>query len=153
MALDSAYDQQWLQTALRKGSDGKIALVTDDSINPRERIQLTVAAEVAKASNKIQVRWPYPVLDEAQLEYATIETVNGAGLPVGTSVGSFTAVSGTLAGKDLVIELTLAGTDVSLDTIAEDELVQIEQINDTQVGYGGEAGGCRVGGRRGGRQA
>ena len=101
-----------------------------------ERIQLTVAAEVAKASNKIQVRWPYPVLDEAQLEYATIETVNGAGLPVGTSIGSFTAVSGTLAGKDLVIELTLAGTDVALDTIAEDELVQIEQINDTQVGYG-----------------
>ena len=35
-----------------------------------------------------------------------------------------------------MIELTLAGTDVSLDTIAEDELVQIEQINDTQVGYG-----------------
>ena len=101
-----------------------------------ERIQLTVAAEVAKASNKIQVRWPYPVLDEAQLEYATIETVNGVGLPVGTSIGSFTAVSGTLAGKDLVIELTLAGTDVALDTIAEDELVQIEQINDTQVGYG-----------------
>ena len=32
-------------------------------------------------------------------------------MPVGTSVGSFTAVSGTLAGKDLVIELTLAGTD------------------------------------------
>ena len=36
MALDSQYDQQWLQTALRKGSDGKIALVTDDRVNPRE---------------------------------------------------------------------------------------------------------------------
>ena len=36
MTLDSEYDQQWLQTALRKGSDGKIALVTDNRVNPRE---------------------------------------------------------------------------------------------------------------------
>ena len=36
MALDSEYDQQWLQRALRKGSDRKIALLTNDSINPRE---------------------------------------------------------------------------------------------------------------------
>jgi hypothetical protein len=36
MALDSDYDKQWLRTALRKGSDGRIALVTDNSVNPRQ---------------------------------------------------------------------------------------------------------------------
>ena len=47
-----------------------------------ERMQLTVAAAVAKASNKIQVRWPYPVLDEAQLEFATM---GGSHLPPTTA--------------------------------------------------------------------
>jgi hypothetical protein len=30
-------------------------------------MQLTVAANVAKGANKIQVRWPYPVINEALL--------------------------------------------------------------------------------------
>ena len=47
MTLDSAYDQQWLQTALRKGSDGKIALVTDDRVNPRELKRFREALRLA----------------------------------------------------------------------------------------------------------
>ena len=45
-------------------------------------------------------------------------------------------MSGTIAKKDLVIELTLAGTEVALADISEDELVQVEQIDDTEIGYG-----------------
>eukprot|EP01046_Picozoa_sp_COSAG06_P120942 COSAG06_NODE_68385_length_229_cov_2.746154_2_plen_55_part_01 len=48
MALDSEYDQEWLQTALQKGSDGKIALVTDDRVNPRELKRFREALRKAK---------------------------------------------------------------------------------------------------------
>jgi hypothetical protein len=48
MALDTEYDQLWLQTALQKGSDGKIALVTDDRINPRELKRFQEALRRAK---------------------------------------------------------------------------------------------------------
>jgi hypothetical protein len=58
------------------------------------------------------------------------------GLPSDASIASFTTVSGTIATKDLVLELTLAGTDVALAAIAEDELVQVEQVDDTEIGYG-----------------
>ena len=48
MALETEYDKQWLQTALRKGNDGKIALVTDDRVNPRELKRFREALRKAK---------------------------------------------------------------------------------------------------------
>ena len=119
------------------GSGEKLwAALNRGAHTPPERMQLTVAANVAKGDNEIQVRWPYPVINEALLELATIETVNGVGLPSDASIASFTTVSGTIATKDLVLQLTLAGTDVAIAAIAEDELVQVEQVDNTQVGYG-----------------
>ena len=124
-------------TSVTIGSGEKLwAALNRGAHTPPERMQLTVAANVAKGANKIQVRWPYPVINEALLELATIETVNGVGLPSDASIASFTTVSGTIATKDLVLQLTLAGTDVALAAIAEDELVQVEQVDNTQVGYG-----------------
>ena len=119
------------------GSGEKLwAALNRGAHTPPQRLQLTVAEAVAKASNKIKVRWPYPVLSEALLAFASIQTVNGVGLSTNASIGTFTTVSGTIASKDLVIELTLAGTDVTVEAIAADELVEIDQVDDTEIGYG-----------------